>query len=335
MKRWPPAAPVGPYPQLRRIAVRASPMLPQAVGMPELPEAITRLLVVAPAFSTGDAARFGVASQQLTALVRANRLVRLAPGLYGAVRPEKSAPQAHRRRTEALVRRFGGRALASHTSGVIAYDLPVVGADLTTVHLTYRDSAAHRSRRGYRLHPTKRPGLSGAAVPVAEAVVGMGLLCGARPLLVAADAAVSRDLTSAALLAAAVDLHAGAAGIAAVRAALGRLDPRAESPGETLLREDLTALRLRVRSQPTIRCADRSYRADFVIAGTRVLIEFDGVGKYAGPSDIRREKAREEDLRSHGWIVVRFTWSDLDDLAEIRRRVEWALRMDAQLRRAS
>lgn len=303
--------------------------------MRALPDAITALLAAGPHFSALDAARLGVASQQLTDLVRAGRLVRLGPGLYGAARPDDTAPEAHRRRTEALVRRFAGRVLASHTSGVIAHGLPVVGADLDTVHLTYRDSAAHRSRRGYQVHPTKHPDWTGDVVPAAEAIVGLGLLSGARPMLVAADPALGRRLICAEGLAAAADRHAGAAGIAAVRAALTRVDPRAESPGETLLREDLTMLRFQVRSQPTIRCGDRSYRPDFVIVGTKVIIEFDGLGTYGGPGDIRREKAREEDLRSHGWVVVRFMWSDLGDLSEIRRRVEWALRMDAQLRPAS
>jgi len=76
----------------------------------------------------------------------------------------------------------------------------------------------------------------------------------------------------------------------------------------------------------------RHYRLDLVIEGTRVAIEFDGVGKYGTTADLRAEKAREEDLRVAGWIVVRFQWGDLFRPEELKRRIDWGLAMDRRMR---
>lgn len=64
-------------------------------------------------------------------------------------------------------------------------------------------------------------------------------------------------------------------------------------------------------------------------------MEFDGFVKYsrADPYRLDRcptevlvaEKIREDRLRELGWIVLRVTWSELDDPAALRRRVERAL----------
>jgi very-short-patch-repair endonuclease len=47
----------------------------------------------------------------------------------------------------------------------------------------------------------------------------------------------------------------------------------------------------------------------------RVVVEFDGLVKYAGAEGrdaLAAEKAREDLLRSLGYEVVRLTWADLD-----------------------
>ena len=57
---------------------------------------------------------------------------------------------------------------------------------------------------------------------------------------------------------------------------------------------------------------------------------FDGRVKYVGTPDqvahtVMLEKAREARLRELGWIVVRWSWADLADLAGFRRRIEAAI----------
>lgn len=51
--------------------------------------------------------------------------------------------------------------------------------------------------------------------------------------------------------------------------------------------------------------------ADLKLDRWRVLIEFDGTGKYTGPDSLLAEKDREDRIRALGYEVVRLRWSDL------------------------
>jgi len=52
-------------------------------------------------------------------------------------------------------------------------------------------------------------------------------------------------------------------------------------------------------------------RVDFLWDDVRVIGEADGALKYQEPSDLYREKRREDLLRSLGFQVIRWGWSDL------------------------
>ncbi len=288
---------------------------------------IARLSTGARSFSVAEARRAGLDHRRLTRLVAAGQLVRLAPGQYAMSQPDESSYDHHVRRTKALLHRLGASAVASHHSALALARLPLVDADLRTVHLTYRRGRARHSRSGYVLHPAGGRPLADdeMSVTVADALVGAGLVGSRRTVLVAGDAALASGLTDAPALVEALDRRRGTNGIVAVRAALAALDPRSESPGESLCRDDLIAAGFDIEVQPTIHCRGRALRSDFRIRGSRVLVEFDGMGKYQQASDVRSEKDREEKLRADGWIIVRFMWQDLGNLEEIRRRVEWAL----------
>lgn len=64
-------------------------------------------------------------------------------------------------------------------------------------------------------------------------------------------------------------------------------------------------------------------RVDFVVTGTKVAVEFDGMGKYTSEADLRREKQRQLAIERLGWRVVRFSFRDLRDeervLSTLRR----------------
>ncbi len=60
------------------------------------------------------------------------------------------------------------------------------------------------------------------------------------------------------------------------------------------------------------------------IIGTRGLLEFDGLTKYAGVDGKREliaEKRREEDIRRADWLLDRFVWHEVDDPAGLARRL--------------
>lgn len=80
--------------------------------------------------------------------------------------------------------------------------------------------------------------------------------------------------------------------------------------------------------EPQFEVPGTRFRADGRIAGTSVLVEADGQGKYDVAGASVREKLREDDLRALGWEVVRVTHDLLDKpgvlLARTRRSLALA-----------
>jgi len=70
-----------------------------------------------------------------------------------------------------------------------------------------------------------------------------------------------------------------------------------------------------------------------------VIGEFDGRVKYSkylrpgqSASDaVVAEKKREDALRSHGWIVVRWTWADLEHPERLVEKLKRAIELAATL----
>jgi very-short-patch-repair endonuclease len=299
-------------------------------------------------FSTSDAERHGLDRHALTRLCRGGEIVRLTRGWYAVVTADApDRTELHRLKAVALGRQFRARAAISHHSLLLVRRLPTFRPDLEVVHLTSAvddrrapgaDGAtgARRSvtvrRPGLVIHrpvgelrlSSPRPGGDGpATVPLAHAVVQAGLLGGPVSALVPADAALrAGSVTSAALAGAVADLR-NHTGIGPVRVALARADGRHESPGETRTAYLLRCLGFAVQPQLEVVADGRLFRVDFRVAGTRVLVEFDGAIKYA---DGRREtlfeeKRREDALRRDGWVVVRLVWADLEEPERVRRLV--------------
>jgi very-short-patch-repair endonuclease len=246
-------------------------------------------------------------------------------GFY-ATRPPRDDRDLHALRVRAAVRRCSGRALASHHSALVLHGLPTHDADLEVVHLTHRTRARDKVAGVVKVCRSV-PGLPvGDVVPVALAVVQAGLVGTPLTSLVAADAALHGGLVVAADLDAAVDVNAGRPGIGPVRAVLRHADARIESVGESLLAHAFRLLGIRVTPQVSVRTDSGTFRADFRVEGSRVLVEFDGGLTYVQPRALYDEKRREDALRRAGWVVVRFVWSDLFDHAGIARRIAVAAR---------
>jgi len=68
-------------------------------------------------------------------------------------------------------------------------------------------------------------------------------------------------------------------------------------------------------------------RVDFAYVELRVAIEFDGLDAHASAVALQRDLRRQNELIAAGWIVLRFTWSDVVNRPErvasqIRRVLE-------------
>lgn len=306
-----------------------------------------RLIARDGVFSTADAARLGLDRNALGRLVRDGRCTRLDTGWYAVVEGERPTGEPfHRLRALALGRGLCDRAALSHHSRLLVSGLPVFAADLATVHLTSlaesrggvsvgrRGVAVHRKVAD--LHLPEVLSTSGEVlaraplgVPVAWACVQAGLLGGPEAFVVSSDAALRTGVIEATDLAAAVRLFSGHTGIGPVRAAVDVVDGRHESPGESRTAFLLTALGYTVEPQLEVVAEGRLYRPDFRIAGTRVLVEFDGAVKYEDRRALFQEKQREDALRRAGWVVVRLVWADLADPVRVARRVAAALAASA------
>ena len=152
-----------------------------------------------------------------------------------------------------------------------------------------------------------------------------GLLAGP----VSAGAARHDGLVDRAELAAAAVRLAPRRGDGSVRTALGLVDPRAESPGETRTRLMLVSAGPAFVSQAQIVDEAGRFlaRVDFLVSG-RLVVEFDGAVTYAGADGrdaLVREKRREDAERALGYEVVRLSWADLDRPELVLARIHEAL----------
>jgi hypothetical protein len=300
-------------------------------------------------FSTRDALRAGVDGHALALLCRSSVCTRLTHGWYAVGTPASGA-ESHRLTAIALGRAYGTSAAISHSSALVLLDLPMHGVDMSHVHLTRVSvpgqganpwSGQSRRRPGLMLHREQdlvnraiaavRPVGAPLVVPVAHAVVGAGLIARPTSSLVAADAALARDLMTKTDLDRAIGDFDRHRGIGPVRSILRHVDSRHESPGESLTAYLLEGLGHTLEPQFTVVAEGRTYRADFRIVGTRVLVEFDGRVKYdsGDQSVLFDEKRREDALRRAGWIIVRLVWADLSSVGLVRDRLDQALRMAA------
>lgn len=216
---------------------------------------------------------------------------------------------------------------------LLRLDLPVLGADLRTVHLTRVGTGYPRRRPGLAVHPSVSMPLTDAGrIPPQLAIVQTGMVCGPMAALIAADAALGRRLVTSAQLSAAVEAMRGGPGSALIGPFLALADGRSQSPGETRLRHAFHLMEVLVTPQAKISAGGRTAYVDFLLEEYPVVVEFDGLVKYGaqglrpGRDELVAEKQREDWLRELGYEVVRVTWKDLDDLAALARRIHAAIR---------
>ena len=153
----------------------------------------------------------------------------------------------------------------------------------------------------------------GPSVPLAQALVEHCLDNGIAQGVVSADAALHTGRVTEEELTAAVTEIAQWPRSGLARAMLRFADPAHESVAETLASFDATTHGIDL--EPQVRIYDASgrlvARVDFVVRGTKVIVEVDGRLKYTDQSVLFAEKKREDRLRALGYVVVRVTWSDI------------------------
>ena len=304
-------------------------------------------------FSLAQAGSHGVTEEVIRTLVARGVVVRLIRGWYAVPEQEWDRRALHARAAYAQVRRRDGRAVLSHHSALIHHGLPDLGADLSTTHLTHRESSSRRARHDcvvHRADASTAPGVlepGSLVVPPSFAVVQSGLLNGPLAALVSGDAALRRKLTTVPEIELAASMYRHAGGIGGVAAMLGEFDARSESAAESLTRYIVTRLGYTVTSQLRIPPEGPGFRVDLALEAEGLIIEFDGRTKYVpdheGQGDGTRdgkpiadvvmdEKARHRTLERLGWVILRLTWSEIITpggrlrIENVRRLIEDSLR---------
>lgn len=269
----------------------------------------------------------GFTPNEIAREARSGALVRLRRGAY--LRPDEltiDLVERHRLLVAATVPLLAPGAVVSHRSAAVLHDLPVWEDALQRVDVT-RGSGSGNRRGHLHVHaapmaPTEVVDVDGTPVTsVARTVVDLGRSIPLAQAVAAGDAALHRGLAPAALEEA-LGMATRRRGVAAARRAVGMLDPRSESAGESASRVSLVDLGLAPSSlqhEVWDSAGQLVGRADFAWEEHHTLGEFDGRVKYGAllrPGQrvedvVWAEKRREDALRDLGWQVVRWTWADL------------------------
>jgi hypothetical protein len=280
----------------------------------------------------------GLSTAQIASLVREGTLLRLRRDVLVDQALWEATPhwERHAIRARGVMASLdpdGAKPLAlSHHSALALHGVDLYAVDHSAHLVRVGEGRGHRSR-GLHIHAavtqehvTDAFGLKVVRVPAA--VLQVAALSGIPSGLVAADSAIRRGLCTRSELTQLLDWSALRTDRSATRVVAERANGLHESAGESRCAWLLHLLGFPpARPQVTFRTPTGDFvaRVDLYIAEHRLVVEFDGMGKYTDPQVVRREKVREDALRALGLQVVRLTWADLDDPEVVRRKVRSAI----------
>lgn len=285
------------------------------------------------AVTSAELTELGLGGTLTTTLVKQQILLRVGRGAFVdlAAYRQADARERHVMRAIAVAQTWPAGVVISHLSAAVILEIPLPSLP-ERIHGCRIATGQHRKNGIYTIHT----GYAGAAatrvkgVDVLEprfVVMGVGEELGRDAAVMAADDALHRRLVTKDELMAACDARPNHPAHALMQRAVELADGRAESPGETRSRLLLLALGFDPVPQVEIRDSRGDFigRVDFLLEGTRVIVEFDGMTKYGSHEDLVAEKRRELRLQRAGYVVVRLVWSDLADPARVRALIDDAL----------
>ena len=284
-------------------------------------------------FSLREAEAIEISRDRVERACSAGIIQRVARGLYSVI----DAAQAHEARLTALLKRNPGLLACGSTAASI-WGIPLppayeVAPDV--VEVTFLAGAS--GRRGHEEQVVARrwfipdghvtAGPTGQLVtdPLRTAIdlargrpLHLALIPLDAGLRIAMEHGLTRSSAEEALISRWNECRSGN-GMRAVGRAIPLADPLAESPLESMVRGRLVAAHLPTPhlQVPVIGASGRHYRADMGLdlpgdaPGTfRLLIEADGMGKYASAKALADEKRRQHDLERAGRTFVRVLYDE-------------------------
>lgn len=174
----------------------------------------------------------------------------------------------------------------------------------TDLHV--RRSAYHRARRkghGCRCPGRPREAVTRSVDELADAVVAATLCLGTEAAVAVLDSVLEQELMPLEELT--VLLHRVPGG----RQLVELVDQRAQSGTETFSRLRLRSRKIKLRPQVQIGSIGR---VDLLV-GKRLVIEIDSRAHHTSPENYAKDRARDRQLVSLGYIVLRLTYKDVMD----------------------
>lgn len=287
--------------------------------------------------TTAQLTAAGLTTAAIGALVTSGALRHPGRGLYAVEALSSDEPGPWHRQLVAGALMLYPDAVLTGVSALLANGLPVWGASVAKPHvLRPRDrtggmSAFRIGRAGGEQDVVHSPW--GPCTPLAESLARHAMTSGIVPGVVSADAALHAKLLSHEELAAVIDRVRQWPHSSKASAMLSFCDGRRESVGES--RSAVTLAFSGIELVPQVVITDERgrfvARVDFVVKGTKVIVEFDGRVKYGGDDGtaLFEEKKREDRLRSLGYIVVRLVWADLETPGAVVAKVRRAMAIAA------
>lgn len=283
-------------------------------------------------FVTGTARALGYDKDALVALVRSGALLHPGRGLYAvAGLVDASRPRWHLHLSYGATLLYDDVAMTSATA-LHAHDIAIWNAAPPKPLLVRPvDRSASMSAFSVRPRPSGATVVTcwGPTVPLPVALLQHCVDFGVAQGLVSTDDALHRRLvTRDELETAAADMSRWPKS-SRIAAMLSFADEEHESPGESLTYLFSSAQGIELVPQVTITDDGGSFvaRVDFVVKGTKVIVEFDGRVKYSDAEALWREKRREDRLRSLGYVVVRIVWEDLMKPGVLLNKIRAGLRV--------
>lgn len=267
-------------------------------------------------FTTPEAIALGLDRASLSRLRKRGTVESVCRGVYAVGRLDASAEVLHRRLAVAGTLLYPD-AVVSHASALALREVPVWPSVPDRVDLVrpLRHEILTQSFRLRPMHGVRESAFGLPVCDVATSIIHFTLDAGPTAGTIAADNALRRRLVDVDQLHAVFDLVRGHPHSGRCRTMLTMSDGRRESVGESRLGVLAFAAGIRLVPQVTIYdvAGDFVARVDFVVEGTKIIVEFDGMVKYAegGPEALFAEKRREDRLRRLGYTVIRVVWSDL------------------------
>lgn len=287
-------------------------------------------------FTTVQAQRVGMDKSSLARAVLEKDLRHPMRSLYAVTHlVDESSPLAWHGHLAQGARLLYPDLVFASVTAALAYDFAVWGCDVSKPQL-FRPISRSTGVRGVRVRPMRGASVEsawGPAAPPADALVQLAMDFGIEQGVVSADSALRSAKVTKDELAAAVGSVENWPAAHKARSMLALVCAVRESVGETRCGIALELAGIHVTPQVEIRDSFGTLvaRVDFLVDGTKVVVEFDGRVKFESgdPQVLWAEKKREDRLRRLGYTVVRIVWADLETPGAVAAKVRAAVRAAA------